>query len=174
MISHNFNPGARAFNSNSNSMNNAQGHSTPLQVSAPPSPYLEARLLSLEEAHLDLHGEVDNLKDLYHDLRNSFPKDKLSSQPIIARSSQAIDVTVSRQTAMQFKRELEHLSRGVNESVNNDAGEQKANGGSTPKTSGNVPPYVRAASVTSHVSGQKSLPPHLRGGRQAAAVNGDA
>ena len=174
MISHNFNSGTRAFNSNGDSMNNARGHSAPPHVSAPPSPYLEARLLSLEQAHLDLHGEVGDLRDLYHDLRNSFHEDKLRSPLTIACSSQAIDVTVSRQTAMQFKQELEQSSREVRESVNSDAGEQKANDGSTPKTSGSVHPCMRAASVTSHVSGQKSLPPHLRGGRQAGAVNGDA
>lgn len=147
-------------------MNSQQSHSTPKQVSAPPSPYLEARLLNLEVAHGDLRDEVDTLKDLYHGLYNSFGR--------VGRDRQDADMDSSRQGAMQFKRELEQLSREVRESMNGDANDQKANSGSTPKANGSVPPHVRAASVTSHGSGQKSLPPHLRGGKQSGAVNSNA
>ncbi|KAF2626403.1 hypothetical protein BU25DRAFT_395151 [Macroventuria anomochaeta] len=151
-------------------MNNLQGSSTPHQVSAPLSPYLEARVLNLEEAHGDLRGEVDTLRDLYHSLCNSFGKDQTAR----ASPPQDLNLDKSRQSAMQFKQELERLSREVRGSVNGDADEQKASGRNTPKTNGSVPPHMRAASITSHGSGQKSLPPHLRGGKQSSAVNGNA
>ena len=166
MIAHNFNPGARKFDPKGGSMNNLQGNGTPHQVSAHLSPYLEARLLNLEVAHADLRGEVDTLKDLYHDLYNSFDK--------VKRHPWDTDPVQSRQSAMQFKQELEQLSREVRGSVNGNADEQKANDTSTSKADGSVRPHVRAASVTSHGSGHKSLLPHLRRGKQSGAVNGIA
>lgn len=172
MIQHNFNPGARKFNPNGAAMN-GQGNSTPQQVSSPPSPYLEARLLNLEIAHGDLRGEVDNLKDLYHDLYNSFGKVTQEAAARHANTATATDLAKSRQSAMQFKQELERLSREVRESVNGDANDQKANSGSTPKVNGSVPPHVRAASVASNTS-KKSLPPHLRGSKQPAGANDDS
>ncbi|KAF3037643.1 hypothetical protein E8E12_005425 [Didymella heteroderae] len=171
MIQHNFNPGARNCNANG-AATNSHGNSTPRQVSSPPSPYLEARLLNLEVAHGDLRGEVDNLKDLYYDLYNSFGKVTRDVTPMHANSPNGTDLTKSLQSAMQFKQELEQLSREVRESVNGDANHQKANSGSTSKANGNVPPHVRAASGASNAS-KKSMPPHLRGGKQLGGAGGD-
>lgn len=146
----------------------------PHQVSAPPSPYLEARISYLEDRHADLHGEVDTLKDLYRDLYNSFDKVRQGGQSTHAHPSQDLDPTESRQSAIQLKQELEQLSREVRESVNSDADEQKANGCSTSKANDSVPAHVRVDSVTSHGSGTKSLPPHLRGAKQSGILNGNA
>jgi hypothetical protein len=172
MISHNYNPDARNFNPNGAALN-GQGNSTPQQVRSPPSPYLEARLLNLEVAHGDLRGEVDTLKDLYHDLYNSFGRATRDAAPTHTNSPQSHDLAKSRQSAMQFKQELELLSREVRESVNGNANDQKASSGSTPKANRSLPPHARAASVASNDT-KKSLPPHLRGGKQLATVNGNA
>lgn len=166
MIPHNYSPDARRFRPDSSSVHSLQKDSTLQQVSSPPSPYLEARLLNLEIAHADLRDEVDTIKDLYHDLRKSFGKVKTQAQKT--------DLTKSRQSAMHFKKELEQLSRQVRESVNGDADELKTNSKSTPKANGSVPPHARPSSVNSHGSGQMSLPPHLRGGKQSGVVNGNS
>jgi hypothetical protein len=164
-MNRNFNPGAKNFSPK----NRLQGSGPPDQVSAPPSPYLEARILNLEEEHADLRGHVDTLKDMYYTLCNSVGKMRNNSRsPFV--SPQHIDPVESRQSAMKFKQELEQLSHEVSESVNRNADEKKVNG-HTPKANGSVPPHVRAASVTSHGSGTKSLPPHLRGSKQSATTN---
>jgi hypothetical protein len=172
MISHNYNPGARNFNPNGAAIN-GQGNSTPQQVRSPLSPYLEARLLNLEVAHGDLRGEVDTLKDLYHNLYNSFGRATRDAAPTHTNSPKSHNLAKSRQSAMQFKQELELLSREVRESVNGNANDQKASSGSTPKADRSLPPHARAASVASNGT-KKSLPPHLRGGKQLATVNGNA
>ncbi|KAJ4370830.1 hypothetical protein N0V86_008523 [Didymella sp. IMI 355093] len=165
MIQHNFNPSARNCNPNGAATTSQQGNSTPQQVSSPPSPYLESRLLHLEVAHGDLRGEVDTLKDLYHILYNSFGKVMRDAAQLHATSSEGTDLAKSHKSAMQFRQELEQISREVRESVNDDADDQKANSGSTLKANREGPHNTKAASVTSHGSGQKSLPPHLRGKR---------
>lgn len=131
-------------------------------MSAPSSPYLEARLLSLEAAYIDLRSDLDTLKD---DLCRSFGKVKAQLPDK--------DLVQSRQSAMRFKQELEQLSREVRMSANGDADDQKVNGNTTPEARGSVPPHVRAASVASHGSGRESLPPHLRKANPSSAVNGD-
>ncbi|KAJ4337906.1 hypothetical protein N0V95_008201 [Ascochyta clinopodiicola] len=171
---HSFDPSARNFNPNGGPVNGPQGSSTPRLVSAPPSPYLEARVLNLEDEHADLREEVDNLKDLYHDLCNSFGKVRRDAQPRRANFPRDTDPASSRQTAIQFNQELEQLSREVRKSVNGDADKQKANDRSALKPNSSVPPHVKAASVTSRGTGAKSLAPHLRGVKQSGTVNGNA
>ena len=152
-------------------MKHPQEHSTPHQVSAPPCPYIEARVLNLEEEHVDLRGEVDSLKDLYHDLCNSFGKVQEGGRAVHSGPTPDMDLDKSRRSAMQFKDELEQLSREVRESMNGDADAQKANGHSTSKANGSVPQHARPASATSHRSGTTSVPPHLRGGKKPGPVN---
>ncbi|UPX20966.1 uncharacterized protein EKO05_0011173 [Ascochyta rabiei] len=171
---HSSDPSARYFNPSGSPVNGLQGSSTPHQMSAPPSPYLEARVVNLEDKHADLREEVDILKDLYHDLCNLFSKVRQNAQPIRANSLGGTDPVSSRQTAMQFKQELEHLSREVCESVNGDAGEQKANDRSILKPGGSLPPHVKSASVTDRGTGAKSLAPHLRGVKQPGTVSDNA
>lgn len=160
MIPHSFNPSARHFKPDSSARIDPQKTSTPQQVSAPPSPYLEARLLNLEAAYFDLRGDLNTLKD---DLGRSFGEAK----PQLPKT----DLTKSRQSAMQFKQELEQLSREVHLSVDGNADDQKANGNSKAEARGSVPPHARAVSVTSHGSGRESLPPHLRKSNPPTAVN---
>ncbi|KAJ8107788.1 hypothetical protein OPT61_g8623 [Boeremia exigua] len=168
-MAHSFNPGARKFDPNGRLFdpngrlkNNLQDNSAPQQVSAPPSPYLEARLLNLEVAHADLRGEVDTLKELYCDLQHAFGK--------VNQHPQDTDPVKSRQTAAQFKRELEQMSHDVHAAVNGHADNEKVNGNGACKPNGSVPPHMRAASVASHESDRKSLPPHLRGSKQSSAA----
>lgn len=173
MINHKLNPDARLFNLNGLPMNQPQESSTPHQVSAPPSPYLEARIFNLEEEHGHLRGEVDTLKELYHDLCNTFGKETTGDRPVDPNGSQDAALDESRQSAMRFNEELEYLSREVRVSVHGHADEQKANSQQTLKANGSVPPHMRAASVASHGSGGKSLPPHLRGGKQTRTADGN-
>lgn len=172
MNHHGFNPGARNFNPHGRPMDNSQGGSIAYQVSAPPSPYLEARILNLEEEHADLRSEVDALKDLYHDLCNSFGKVQQIGRPTLDSSLSEIDLVKSRQSAMHFKDEFEQLSREVRESMNGDADEQKAKVLDSSKTESSDPPHMRAARVTRQGSGMKSLPPHLREAKQPVTVTG--
>jgi hypothetical protein len=165
----NFDPSAHRFNPNGDPNNRPSGSSTPRQMSAPQSPYLEARVLNLEEEHADLRGQVDNLKDLYHDLRNSFGRQ--DRQHNCAKSLQDTDAASSRQIAMQFKQELERLSREVRESANGDTDEQKATDRDTPKLNGDTIPHSKASIATSHGSGAKSLAPHLRVSKRLGATN---
>ncbi|XPS77225.1 hypothetical protein M3J09_009253 [Ascochyta lentis] len=171
MIHHSFDPSARNFHQNGNPANRPKGSSTSHHVSAPLSPYLEARVLNLEEEHAGLRDKVDDLKDLYHSLCNSFGRVQQDDQPIIADSPQNTDPALSRQTAMCFKQELEQLSREVRQSVNDGADVQVTDDRSTPKPDASVPPHRRAASIISHGSGAKSLPPHLRGTKQSGTAN---
>lgn len=172
MIQH-YNPTARNFNPNGAAANSTHGNSTPLQVSPPPSPYLEARLANLETAHGDLRGEVNTLKELYHDIYKSFGKQALVDGAKPVNPPLQTNLVESRQSATHFNWELEQLSREVRESVNGDIDDQKANSSSTPKANRSVPSHARAASMASHGSGQKSVPPHLRGSKQSSAGNGN-
>jgi hypothetical protein len=110
------------------------------QVSASPSPYLEARVLNLEQEHSDLRDNVDLLKDMYHDLVYS----------VGSLQKQKQDPVEAHQDALKFKQMLEQLSREVH------ADEGKANTTTTPKANDSLPPHLSTS------SGSKSLPPHLR------------
>jgi hypothetical protein len=175
MYSRSFNPGAQNFNPNNGPKSRPHESSVREQVSAPPSPYLEARILHLEEGHADLRADVDVLKDMYHDLCNSMGSLSTGdrSGPFLDSARNA-DPVKSRQSALQFQQELEQLSREVHSSVKVDADAQKTNESGTQEVNGSASPNVRAASVTSHGSGTKSLPPHLRGAKQPAPVNNAA
>ncbi|KAF2035252.1 hypothetical protein EK21DRAFT_54977 [Setomelanomma holmii] len=91
------------------------------QVSAPPSPYLEARVVSLEQGHLDLWSDMDSLTEMYHNLCSSVDKLKRGGWPVTVGPFQEQDLNESHQHAMNFKQELEQLSREVRESVDGDA-----------------------------------------------------
>lgn len=121
---------------------------TPKQLSTPPSPYLEARLLNLEQEHLDLRQDVDSLNELYHQLSSTFNTSKKAKKPFDSIEEQ--DPTKSRQSALQLQRELESLSKEAH-----DIMMSKVNGG--------LPPNLRTASGASNGAAAKSLPPHLRG-----------
>lgn len=114
------------------------------QVSAPPFPYPEARVLNLEQEHSDLRHEMDLLKEIYHDLFSPMGKLKKGGWPVTVAPFQEQDPAQSHQSAMKLKQELEQLSREVHESVDDGADVEKVNGGA------------------SDASGPKSLPPHLR------------
>lgn len=131
------NAGARDFNTSGRSAN------VPSQVSAPNSFYLESRVLNLEAAFTDLHHEVDTLKERYHNLHASISKG----------GPQPVDLVKSCQSAKQFEKDLEQLSREVRASITGQANE--------PKTTG---------SVTS----QKSVPPHLRHGKLSGTAQNDS
>ena len=141
------------------------------QVSAPPSPYLEARVFNLEEEHASLRGEVDTLTDMYHDLCSSVDKLKQGGWPVTIGPFQEQDLTHSHLCAMEFKQELEDLSREVHMSVDGVADVEKVNGTTTPKANASMPPHLRAASGSNNAAGLKSLPPHLRGKNMNGCVS---
>ncbi|KAF2824367.1 hypothetical protein CC86DRAFT_384013 [Ophiobolus disseminans] len=134
----------------------------PSQVSAAPSPYLEARVLNLEEEHDSLRGEVLSLTEMHHELCSSVDKLKKGGWPVTVGPFQDQDLTQSHLRAMEFKHKLEELSRAVHQSVDGVADEEKINGTTTPKANGNMPPHLRATG-TAGGAVSKSLPPHLRG-----------
>jgi hypothetical protein len=152
--------------------NGAQQNGTASQVSAPPSPYLEARILNLEEGHVDLRGEIDTLKELYHDVSFSVDKLKKGGWPVHVGPFQEVDIKKSHHDAMQFSHELEKLKDEVHVSVDGGADVQKANGMAPSKTNGSVPPHLKTSSVTSGGTVTKSIPPHLRK-KQDALANGN-
>lgn len=136
---------------NNTSLNPAAVDYTPAatpQDRTPPSPYLEARLLNLEEQHFDLRGDVDNLTELYHHLRSIVKVAKNDRKPLDLNEEQ--DPVKSRQSALQLQQELETLTKQAHDSTMS-------------KTNGSLPPHLRTASAVSNGSATKSLPPHLRG-----------
>jgi hypothetical protein len=136
--------------------------SMPSQVSAPPSPYLEARVFGLENGHASLRQDVDVITELYHGLCSSVDKLKLGGWPVTVGPFQEQDLAQSHQSAMEFKQELEKLTSEVHKSGDSVADVEKANATVTPNANGSVPPHLRGTSGASSGLVTKSLPPHLR------------
>jgi hypothetical protein len=142
-------------------------------VSAPPSPYLEARVLGLEQGHADLRNNLDALTELYHDLSTSVDKLKKGAWAVTVGPFQEQDPIQSHQCALKFKEELEKLNRQVRQSVEHDADEEKSNGTVTPKANSSLPPHLRAPSSSKNGTGSTSLPPHLRAKKvEVGSMNG--
>ncbi|CAE7175053.1 hypothetical protein PTNB73_02762 [Pyrenophora teres f. teres] len=168
------NPAVNAF-----SPNITQQNGIARQVSVPSSPYLEARVLNLEEGHASLHEDINLLQEMYHGLSSSVHSLEKGGWPVHVGPSQ-VDLKKSHRDATELKMELEKLKLEVTQSVNSSADVQKANGTTTPMTTNSVPPHLRASnakvapkangmatpktagSVTSNGTVKKSLPPHLR------------
>jgi hypothetical protein len=125
---------------------------TPNQVSAPSSPYLEARVLNLEEEHYELRVEVARLTELYHDLRTSVDELMDGGHPVPIGPFQKLDPIQSHQSALKFREELEQLSRKDDKSVARVTDVHKVND-TMSETNVSVPPRLR---------GLNSVPPHLR------------
>lgn len=154
----NFNPAGSSYAPKPQSLNSTAG-----QVSPCASPYLEARVSNLEEEHGGLRLQVDLLREMQQDLASSVDELKRGGWPVTVGAFKAQDPIESHQSALEFKQELEQLSREVHKSVDGDADEEKANGTTTPESNVSVPPHLRAANGGSNaLAGQKSLPPHLR------------
>ncbi|KAF1843403.1 uncharacterized protein K460DRAFT_290945 [Cucurbitaria berberidis CBS 394.84] len=162
-----FNPTVNAFSPSGNGNEGQPKSTTSNQVSAPPSPYLEARVFNLEEEHATLCSDVDTLKELYHGLSFSIDKLKKGSWPVNIGPFHEADLTRSHQSAMQFKSELEKIASEVHRSVNSCADMHKGNGTATTKMNGSMPPHRKAPSVASNGTVSKSLPPHLRRAKKA-------
>jgi len=153
-----FNPTVSSYAPKSQSLNSMAS-----QVSQPASPYLEARVLNLEEGHEGLRLQVDLLREMQQDLASSVDDLKRGGWPVTVGPFKAQDPIESHQSALKFKQELEQLSREAHESVNGDADKEKANDMAKPKSNVSIPPHLRAANGGSNSSaGSKSLPPHLR------------
>jgi hypothetical protein len=133
------------------------------QVSPPPSPYLESRIDSLEDGQASLREDVDAITEMYHRLSSSVDKLQKGGWPVTVGPFQEQELKSSHLRAMEFKKELEELSREVHESVDGDADVEKVNGTATPKANASMPPHMRAAGGSSKGAGSKTLPPHLRG-----------
>jgi hypothetical protein len=116
----------------------SQQHNMVGQVSPPPSPYLEARILNLEEEHVSLLGEVKNLKESLHDLSSSVNMLKKGGWPVHVGPFQEQDIKRSHQNAMEFSMELEKLKDEVQKSVNGNADVQKVNGMAPSKPDGST------------------------------------
>ncbi|KAF1913287.1 hypothetical protein BDU57DRAFT_541932 [Ampelomyces quisqualis] len=140
-----------------------QSQNMPSQASAPPSPYLEARVSSLEEEHSNLREDVSNLTELYHNLCSSVDKLKKGHSSVTVGPSQEQGPARSHQSALKFKQELEELSREVHKSVEGVTDVDKTDGTAMSKTNGSMPPHLRGVNGASNGTGSKSLPPHLRG-----------
>ncbi|KAF1830715.1 hypothetical protein BDW02DRAFT_641949 [Decorospora gaudefroyi] len=154
-----FNPTANKFAPSSDQQNSKAS-----QVGTPPfSPYLEARVVNLEEKHANLRDEVETLREFCHGLSSSVDQFKESRLPIHVGPSQNFDLKKSQQDAEQLSRDLENLKKEAHVPVNGDANVQNANGMDPIKDTGSVPPHLKASSVTSGGTVKKSLPPHLRG-----------
>lgn len=121
-------------------------------MSTPPSPYLEARVLNLEEEHASLRGDVDTLKELFHDLSFSVEKLGKGGWPVKVSPFQDVDITKSHQRATQLKSilEMQSVDGSVDMPKVNNMGASKMNNGISTST--------------------KSIPPHLRGARNEVSV----
>jgi hypothetical protein len=133
------------------------------QVSGPPSPYLEARVFSLEEEHASLRGELKTLTEMYHTLSSSVNVLKKDGWPVTVGPFQDQALNQSHQCALKFKQELEELTMDVHKLVNGVTDLEKAKGTATPNANGDVPSHLRNMSGASKGTVSRSLPPHLRG-----------
>jgi hypothetical protein len=138
-------------------------HHPPDQVSAAPSPYLEARILNMEEELFDLRGEVDRLTGMYHDLRTSVDQSKKIGCREPTGSCQEQDPIQSHQSAMELLEELDQLRRKDDKSVAQVTDVQKVHSSTMSKCNASVPAHLRTSSATSSNASSKSVPPHLRG-----------
>jgi hypothetical protein len=152
------NPAASSYAPGSQPHNNMSS-----QVSPPPSPYLESRIDSLEDGHASLREDVDSITEMYHRLSSSVDKLQKGGWPVTVGPFQEQELKMSHLRAMEFKQELEELSREVHESVDGVPDVEKVNGTVTPKANRSMPPHMRAAGGASNGVGSKTLPPHLRG-----------
>lgn len=150
-----------------------QGNNTAKQVSAPPSSYLQARVLNLEEARASLCEDVNTLKELYHGLSFSVDKLKKGGWPVHVGPFQDVDLNKSHQDAVDLNLELERLAHPNGGSCEAGTNILKANGLSTPKMSSSMPPHLRAASASKDGVVKGSLPPHLRGANKADPRSAD-
>ena len=165
MNRHRFNPTANNFAPSSHGSMNQQKNGNH-QVSTPPSPYLEARVLNLEEEHAILLDDVSTLKELYHDLSFSVDKLKRGGWPVHVGPFQDVDPAKSHQSAMQFKLELEELTREVHLSVDGGADTKKVNSTGASRVNTSIPPHAKVRSLTSNGTVSESLPPHVRSVRK--------
>jgi hypothetical protein len=113
------------------------------QVRVPPSSYLEARILKLEEDHSDLRGEVVNLTELYDNLCSSLDKLKKGGSPVTTGPFPEQDPIQSHQSALEFKHKLEQLSCKDDKSVAEVTDVLKLNNTAMSKTNVSVPPHLR-------------------------------
>lgn len=171
-MSYTFNPTANHFAPGSVD-GYQQGNAAAKQVSAPLSPYLEARIFNLEEEHASLQGEVDTLKELYHGLAFSVDKLKKGGWPVHVGPFQDVDLVKSHQSAIHFKAQLQNLSEEVRNSAESDADGPKLDSMTPPKINSSVPTHARAPSITSSGTNSKSLPPHLRGAKKVVSSHED-
>jgi len=125
-------------------------NSMPSQVSPPPSPYLESRIVNLEES-------LGELKDWYHELSSSLAgmKKDMGWRPLQAQNNSPTSLR-----ALEFSQELEELTREVHKSVDGVVDVEKISGTTIPKAHVSVPPHLRGAS---NGAVSKIVPPHLRG-----------
>lgn len=136
-------------------------YTMPSQVSPPPSPYLEARIASLETNAGHVLGDIDALTEKYHELLFDLDKIKqLVGWP--ADPSRDQPPSPSHLRALEFSQELEELTRDVHKSVDG-ADVEKVNGTTTPKANATMPPHMRAAAGATNGATSKAIPPHLRG-----------
>lgn len=165
------NGSARVFKSNAHhalqtgvSSDYHKQNNTPILVSARPSssPYLEARLLNLEEQHGSLRSVVDKLAEMCHSLYNSVDKLNKGGWPVHVGPSQEPDPPQSRQNTLRSREELNPITHEVHISLNNESDRNKANGECVPKTKNNVPSHLSVASTSSNGTSVRSVPPHLR------------
>jgi hypothetical protein len=112
-------------------------------VVPPASPYLEARILNLEEEHVSLLGEVKNLKESLHGLSSSVDMLKKGGWPVHVGPFQEQDIKRSHQNAVEFSMKLEKLKDEAHKSVNG-----KPNGMAPSKPDGSIIPSPPASSNT--------------------------
>ncbi|KAH7064036.1 hypothetical protein BKA63DRAFT_428394 [Paraphoma chrysanthemicola] len=141
------------------------------QVSVPPSPYLEARILNLEEGHVELREEFEDLAEKYRGLCSSVDKLKRGGWDVSVGPFQEKHLAESHRHAMRLKQELEQLTHEVHKSVNRHADVEKANGTVTAKKSSITPPHMRVATPSSDGTVKKTVPPHMRGKMAVSACD---
>jgi uncharacterized protein YukE len=151
------NPGAASYDPASQSKPSMSS-----QVSAPPSPYLEARIFSLENGHASLCQDIGALTESYHDLCSSVDKLKKGGWPVTVEPFQDQNLTQSHQSALKFKQELDQLTFEIHKSADSVADVDKADAAVMSRVNGSVPPHLRGASGASNGTVTKSIPPHLR------------
>jgi hypothetical protein len=150
------NPAAGRFKSGDKPSSHQQRGRMPPQTT-PPSTYFETRVLSLEEGHANLRGEVETLKEKYHELRVSAAKVKEVGCKTQVQSLPPTEPDQHHKNALEFEQELERLTLETRSPVHSEASHKRAQPYIS-KTKYSTPPHMRSASAAS----AKPIPRHMR------------
>ncbi len=144
----------------------------PQQVSPHTSPYLEARVLNLEEEHADLRHDFNTIKELFHGLSMSVSRlEEAARKPTLIPFQQPVPQT-ARQNAIESFVKPEVLTIEAPKalaSLPSVTNKEKEFAMSAAKKVNSIPPHLRAGAKS---NGNGAVPQSPPARNQGASQNG--